>query len=74
MKPVRWWAAEGIFSHAAFRKLQTTLDRFTLQPEDTEQIAGYVEGLLQEYPQARASQYVIYCIGNQGWRVFEVGK
>ncbi len=32
-----------------------------------------VEGLLQEYPQARVSQYVIYCTGNQGWRVFETG-
>jgi hypothetical protein len=62
------------YSNTAFRKLKTPLDTFTLQPEDTEQIAGYVEGLLEEYPQARVSQYVIYCMGNQGWRGFEVGS
>ncbi|MBF0203711.1 MAG: hypothetical protein HQK67_05205, partial [Desulfamplus sp.] len=43
----------------------------------TLQIAGYVEGLKQEYPQkeypdVKISQYVIYCFGNTGFRVFEV--
>lgn len=60
------------FSNAEFRKLKTTIEDFTLQPEDTEQIAGYVEGLGREYPEAKVSQHVIYCMGNQGWRGFEV--
>ncbi|OQY47521.1 MAG: hypothetical protein B6242_04875, partial [Anaerolineaceae bacterium 4572_78] len=42
------------------------------QDEDTKQIAGYVEGLKEEYPEARISQFVIYCFGNQGFRVFEI--
>jgi hypothetical protein len=44
----------------------------TRQEEDTLQIAGYAEGLQQEYPEAQVSQFVVYCIGNQGFRVFEV--
>jgi len=39
---------------------------------DTAQINGYVEGLKKEYPEAKISQFVIYCFGNQGFRVFEV--
>ena len=62
------------FSNAAFKKFKTTLSDFTLQKEDTEQIAGYVEGLALEYPEAKVSQYVIYCIGNQGWRLFRLRK
>ncbi len=59
------------YSNAEFQKFKTTIDDFQLQAEDTLQIAGYVEGLRQEYPEARISQFVIYCIGNQGFRVFE---
>ncbi len=60
------------YSNTAFKKLKTTIAEFQLQTEDTLQISGYVEGLLQEYPEANISQFVIYCIGNQGFRIFEV--
>ncbi len=59
-------------SNTEFKRFKTTIEDFTLQSEDTEQIAGYVEGLRQEYPEAHVSQFVIYCFGNQGFRVFEV--
>lgn len=62
------------YSNAAFEKLKTPLPEFQLQPDDAVQIAGYVEGLRQEYPAARVSQYVIYCVGNQGYRLFAVNK
>ncbi len=62
------------YSNTKFKELKTTLDEFQLREEDTRQVAGYVEGLQQEYPEARISQFVIYCIGNQGFRVFEVKK
>ncbi len=60
------------YSNTEFARFKTTLDEFALHDENTTQIAGYVEGLQQEYPEARVSQFVIYCIGNQGFRVFEV--
>jgi len=53
-------------------KLNTTIDAFELQLEDTAQIADYVEGLCQEYPEAQIAQYVIYCFGNQRFRIFVV--
>jgi hypothetical protein len=58
------------YSNAEFKKLKTTIEAFNLQKSDTEQIAGYVQGLKQEYPEAKISQFVIYCFGNQGFRVF----
>ncbi|MCP4105429.1 MAG: AAA family ATPase [Desulfobacteraceae bacterium] len=60
------------YSNTEFRKLKTAINDFQLQKADTEQIAGYVKGLKQEYPEAKISQYVIYCFGNRGFRVFEV--
>jgi hypothetical protein len=59
-------------SNAVFEKFKTPIDDFNLLEADTEQIAGYVEGLKQEYPEAKISQHVIYCFGNQGYRVFDI--
>ena len=60
------------FSNSEFARMKTSIADFIPRPEDTDQIAGYVEGLSREYPEARVSQHMIYCIGNQGWRVFDV--
>jgi hypothetical protein len=54
------------------KKYKTNLDGFQLIQADTEQINGYVDGLRKEYPEAKISQFVIYCFGNQGFKVFEV--
>lgn len=51
---------------------ETPIVDYPLQEQDTRQIAGYVEGLRQEYPEARVSQYVVYCFGNMGFRVFSI--
>lgn len=69
---LRWVIEFKYYSNREFRKFNTTIDAFELQPVDTAQIAGYVQGLRDEYPEARISQYVIYCFGNQGFRVFAV--
>ncbi|MEZ4663374.1 MAG: AAA family ATPase [Caldilineaceae bacterium] len=69
---LHWVIEFKYYSNSEFGKLNTTIEEFTLQPEDTVQIAGYVEGLRREYPRAQIAQYVIYCFGNQGFRVFAV--
>lgn len=61
-------------SNAAFSQRNITLEELTLDEADTRQLAGYVEGLRQEYPEAHITQWVIYCIGNRGFRVFEVSR
>jgi len=60
------------FSNAEFKKMKTTIKKFRVRKEDTLQIAGYVEGLKSEYPEAQISQHVIYCFGNQGFKVFDI--
>lgn len=59
-------------SNTKFRKLRTSVGKFALREKDTGQLAGYVGGLRKEYPEADISQYVIYCFGNMGFRVFEI--
>ncbi|MEA2061087.1 MAG: AAA family ATPase [Thermodesulfobacteriota bacterium] len=58
------------YSNTQFAKFKTSLSKFQLQKEDTEQIKGYIEGLKEEYPEAIISSYVIYCVGNIGFKVF----
>jgi hypothetical protein len=69
---LRWVIEFKYYSNAEFRRFKTSIEDFELQAEDTRQIAGYVEGLKEEYPEAQISQFVIYCFGNQGFRVFAV--
>jgi len=69
---LRWVIEFKYYSNTGFKKRGTSIEAFQLQEEDKIQIAGYVEGLKKEYPEAQISQFVIYCIGNQGFRVFAV--
>ena len=69
----RWVIEFKYYSNADLTKMKTTVDKFTLQEADTEQIRGYATGLRSQYAEARISLHVIYCFGNQGFRVFDVG-
>jgi hypothetical protein len=69
---LRWVIEFKYLSNAEFAKYRVAPEAFPLQAEDTRQIAGYAEGLRQEYPEAHIRQFVIYCFGNQGFRVCEV--
>jgi hypothetical protein len=70
---LRWAIEFKYYSNTEFKKkFKTTIAAFQVQTEDTEQVQGYAEGLRQEFPRAHIECYVIYCIGNQGFRVFPV--
>ncbi len=69
---LRWVIEFKYYSNTKLKELKTSIDKFELLKADTEQINGYVEGLKKEYPEAKISQFVIYCFGNQGFRVFAV--
>ncbi|MDM8521228.1 AAA family ATPase [Anaerolineales bacterium HSG6] len=71
---LRWVIEFKYYSNTELKKLKKTVATFELQEDDTEQIAGYVQGLREEYPEAQIRQFVIYCFGNQGFRVFKVGE
>ncbi len=69
---LRWVIEFKYYSNSKIKSLKTNIEQFKLIEADTEQLKGYVEGLKQEYPEAKISQFVIYCFGNQGFRVFAV--
>ncbi|MCK5523965.1 MAG: AAA family ATPase [Thiomargarita sp.] len=71
---LRWVIEFKYYSNTALKKSKTSIKNWELLEEDTGQIKGYVEGLKKEYPEARISQFVIYCFGNQGFRVFTVDE
>ncbi|MCI5139319.1 MAG: AAA family ATPase, partial [Candidatus Electrothrix sp. AR1] len=70
---LRWVVEFKYFSNTELRKMKTSIEDFQVRVEDTEQINGYAEGLRAEYPKAEISKFVIYCFGNQGFRVFQTG-
>ena len=69
---LRWVIEFKYYSNTEFKKLKTSIEAFELIDSDKDQIAGYVKDLKKEYPEAQISQFVIYCFGNQGFRVFAV--
>uniref|UniRef100_A0A7C4RSJ1 AAA family ATPase n=1 Tax=Desulfatirhabdium butyrativorans TaxID=340467 RepID=A0A7C4RSJ1_9BACT len=69
---MRWVMEFKYISNAELARMKITIEAFTLKEEDTVQIQGYAEGLRRQYPECRIFLYVIYCFGNQGFRVFEV--
>lgn len=71
---MRWVIGFRYFSNHEFEKLGTSIEKFGLRAEDTDQIFGYTEGLKTEYPEADISQFVIYCFGNRGYRVFQISE
>ena len=68
----RWVIEFKYYSNAELGKMKTTIENFTLQKADTEQIQGYAAGLRTQYAEAVISLHVIYCFGNQGFRVFDI--
>jgi hypothetical protein len=70
---LRWVIEFKYYSNTEFRKkFKTSIEKFKLIEADTSQLKGYVKGLKKEYPEAQISQFVIYCVGNKGFRVFSV--
>ena len=68
-----WYVIEfKYYSNARVAKEKIVLKDFQLNPKDAEQIEGCCTGLKQEYPEANIKKFVIYCFGNQGYRIFEM--
>ena len=67
---LRWVIEFKYIPNSRLRTEKIDIGGFALPAEDSEQIEGYAQGLRQEYPEARIALFVIYCFGNQGFRVF----
>ncbi|MEM7537434.1 MAG: AAA family ATPase [Chloroflexota bacterium] len=69
---MHWVIEFKYYSKEKMRKEKVNLQTFEAKNEDLDQLRGYVEGLTAKYPEAQASQFVIYCFANAGFRVFVV--
>lgn len=69
---IRWIIEFKYYSNTEWNRMNKKMEGFSVLDEDAQQIRGYAEGLLQEYPEAKIRLFIIYCFGNQGFRVFEV--
>jgi hypothetical protein len=67
---VRWVIEFKYFSNSKVQAEKIDIERFDLVAADTKQIQDCARGLRQEYPEAKIALFVIYCFGNQGFRVF----
>ena len=71
---LRWVIEFKYFSNSKLQSEKINIATFSLQTEDTQQIQGYAQGVRQEYPEGQIALFVIYCFGNQGFRVFAVSE
>lgn len=60
------------WSNSRIQTEKVNIERFNLITADADQIRGYAQGLQHEYPEAKVALFVIYCFGNQGFRVFSI--
>ena len=59
-------------SNTEFSRMKEKLEDFKMRKEDTIQIEGYAKSLIQENPEAHIRLFVIYCIGNTGFKIFGI--
>jgi len=69
---LRWVIEFTYISNSEWSFKGIPIEQFNVREEDTRQIMGYAQGLHMEYPEAEIHLFVIYCIGNQNFRVFEL--
>ncbi len=69
---LRWVIEFKYLSNTEFSRMKVKLKDFELKKEGTIQIEGYAKGLKHEYPEAQIRLFVIYCIGNTGFKIFEI--
>ncbi|MGV8108791.1 MAG: PD-(D/E)XK nuclease domain-containing protein [Methanospirillum sp.] len=59
-------------SNTKFQSYHCPIENFPLKQKDTLQITGYARDLIREYPEVTLKKYVIYCIGNHGFRIYDL--
>ena len=60
------------YSNAEVEKQKLDIETFTLLEDDKKQVTRYAADIALERPEAQVSAFVIYCFGNQGYRLFRV--
>ena len=58
------------YSNTATKKMKAPVDNFKAKKKDTDQLKKYVANIKELWPESTIESYLIYCFGNQGFRVF----
>jgi hypothetical protein len=58
------------FSNTKFKAFKCKTDDFQLQENDALQLKKYIHDIKKEWPRATIEPYLIYCFGNQGFKIF----
>ncbi len=69
---LRWVIEFKYISNTEWKKHKIPIESWNLQEQDRSQILAYAGNLKQEYPQTRIHVFIVYCIGNIGYRIFEI--
>ena len=59
-------------SNTKMKNLKKTVSKYSLKEKDITQLTNYANSLQNEFPEANILKYIIYCIGNIGFKVFEI--
>ena len=46
------------------------MNDFQMQENDAKQLKKYIDDIQKEWPKATIEPYLIYCFGNQGFKVY----
>ncbi|KPA13037.1 protein containing DUF1703 [Candidatus Magnetomorum sp. HK-1] len=60
------------FSNTKFKAFKCKTDDFHLQENDALQLKKYIADIKKEWPRATIEPYLIYCFGNQGFKIFSI--
>jgi hypothetical protein len=60
------------FSNAKFKAFKCKMDDFQMQENDAKQLKQYIDDIQKEWSRAIIEPYLIYCFGNQGFKVFSM--
>ena len=60
------------YSNARWKKIKTKISQFQAPDKDIKQLKAYKAQWKKEHPHVGNKSFLVYCIGNQGFRVFQV--
>lgn len=59
-------------SNSEIKKQKINLKKFALVEQDKNQVEAYAKDIQNQRPKAKVSAFVVYCFGNQGYRIFNI--
>ncbi|MEM7537317.1 MAG: PD-(D/E)XK nuclease domain-containing protein [Chloroflexota bacterium] len=69
---LRWMIEFKYYAKTKMQEKDVNIAEFEALDEDIDQLRGYARDLEQEVQEIEVRQFLIYCFGNEGFRLFEI--